>query len=501
MSKNPDPPDRVGDLSPERRAILMRMLRDRTARSEEAGSIPRRPAGDPPPLSFAQHRLWFLDRLAPGAPTYNMARAVRLRGRLDRQALGRALDEIIRRHEILRTTFVETPVRPVQIIAPTLAISVPVVECGALPADRQAAEIGRRAAEVARRPFDLARGPLVRVVVLRLADDDQVLVLTMHHIVGDGWSIGLFDRELAVLYSAFSCGRPSPLPEPAIQYADFAHWQRLWLQGDEPQRLLEFWRARLQGAPPVLGLPLDRPRPPAPTYGGGRVGFVVPADRTLRLKELARGENATPFMVLLATFQALLGRLTGQDDLCVGTPVAGRTRLETEPLIGVFVNTLVLRADLSGDPTFAEHLRRVRRAALESLARQDLPFEKIVEALRPGRDPSVHPLFQAMFVLQDGAPDAPALPGLQAESVDFEIGSTPFDLTLIVSEQDGAMEAVLEYSTDLFDRSSIERMARQFEVLLEAFLADPARRPSAIPLPGLAEASRPARDPGGGTVA
>src|SRR2546428_3491137 len=400
MSKSPDPPDRVGDLSPERRAILMRMLRDRTARGEEAGSIPRRPAGGRPPLSFAQHRLWFLDRLAPGAPTYNMARAVRLRGRLDRQALGRALDEIIRRHEILRTTFAEAPEGPVQIIAPILAMSVPVVECGAVPADHQSAEIGRRAAEEARRPFDLARGPLVRLVLLRLSDDDHVLVLTMHHIVGDGWSIGQLDRELAVLYGAFSCGRPSPLPDPTLQYADFAYWQRLWLQGDEPQRLLEFWRRQLQGAPPVLGLPLDRPRPPAPTFGGARVAFVVPADHALRLKELARRENTTPFTVLLATFQALLWRLTGQDDLCVGTPVAGRTRLETESLVGVFVNSLVLRGDLSDDPTFAELLRRVRRTTLESLARQDLRFEKVVEALRPDADPSGHPLFQVMFVLQ-----------------------------------------------------------------------------------------------------
>ncbi|HYS78588.1 MAG TPA: condensation domain-containing protein, partial [Candidatus Dormibacteraeota bacterium] len=347
----------------------------------------------------------------------------------------------------------------------------------------------------------MARGPLVRVVLLRLSDEDHVIVLVMHHIVGDGWSIGLFDRELALLYGAFSCGRPSPLPDLTLQYADFAHWQRLWLQGREPQRLLELGRRQLLGARFVLGLPLDRPRPAAPTYGGARLEFVVPADRTRRLEELARREGATPFMVLLATFQALLGRLTGQDDLCVGTPVAGRTRLETEPLIGVFVNSLVLRADLSSDPTFVELLGRVRSTALDALARQDLPFEKFVEVLRPDRHPSVHPLFQAMFVLQDGVQDAPGLPGLQAESVDFEMGSTPFDLTLIVSKRDGALEAVMEYSTDLFDRPSIERMAGHFETLLEVFLADPSRRPSEIPLVGLTETLREAQDARRDTVA
>ena len=370
MPKNPDPTDRAGHLHPERRAHLMRMLRDRVARREGSAPIPKRPAGSPAPLSSAQQRLWFLDRLAPGAPTYTMARAVRLRGRLDRRALERALNEIVRRHEILRTTFVETPDGPVQRIAPALEMKVPVVECGAIHGDRQAEEIGRRAAEEARRPFDLERGPLVRIVLLRLSDDEHVLVLAMHHIVGDGWSIDLFDRELAVLYAAFSEGRPSPLPDPTLQYADFAHWQGLWLQGDEARRHLEYWRTHLLGAPPVLGLPLDRPRPPAPTYGGAHVAFVVPAGPVRRLKDLAQRESATPFMVLLTTFQALLSRLTGQDDLCIGTPVAGRTRLETEPLLGVFVNSLVLRADLSCAPTFSELLRRVRATTLESLVRQ-----------------------------------------------------------------------------------------------------------------------------------
>jgi len=473
----------------------MRLLRDRVARGEGSAPIPKRPAGPPAPLSFAQQRLWFLDRLAPGAPTYTMARAVRLHGRLDRQALERALNEIVRRHEILRTTFVETPDGPVQRIAPALEMKVPIVECGPIQGDRQAEEIGRRAAEEARRPFDLERGPLVRIVLLRLSDDEHVLVLAMHHIVGDGWSIDLFDRELAVLYRAFLEGRPSPLPDPTLQYADFSHWQGLWLKGDQARRHLEYWRAHLFGAPPVLGLPLDRPRPPAPTYGGARVAFVVPAGPVRRLKELAQRESATPFMVLLTTFQALLSRLTGQDDLCIGTPVAGRTRLETEPLLGVFVNSLVLRADLSGAPTFSELLRRARATTLESLVRQDLPFEKIVETLRPARDPSVHPLFQTMFVLQGGAHDVPALPDLEAEPVDFELGSTPFDLTLIVSEQDGTMEAVLEYSTDLFDRPSIERMARHFEILLEAFLTDPSRRPATVPLPGLVDTPWEGRGP------
>ncbi len=496
MSKRPEPPDPLEGLAPGQRAILMRALRERATRRATAASIPRRPQDEPAPLSFAQQRLWFLDRLSPAAPVYNIARALRLRGPLDVRAFERALDEIVRRHEILRTTFVETVSGPTQVTAPAPAPNWRFVDLEPLPEARRDGEIARLATAEARRPFDLTRGPLLRAVVLRPAAADHVFVLTMHHIIGDGWSLGVFDRELAALYGAFTRGCPSPLPDLAIQYADYAHWQGQWLRGDALGALLDFWRKRLEGAPPVLDLPLDRARSPAPTYGGARVPIAIPADQVARLGTLARRESATLFMVLLSAFQTLLQRWTGQDGLCIGTPVAGRTRLETEPLIGCFVNTLVLRGDLSGDPTFLEVLRRARRGTSEALAHQELPFEKLVETLRPERDPSVHPLFQAMFVLQDGPPAVPSIPGLDTALVDFETGTTPFDLTLILSLETGGMEGILEYGTDLFDRPTIKRMAGHFATLVEALAADPLRRVSAVPLPGLVEVKERARGMG-----
>ncbi len=483
MSRTPEPTDHLKGLTAERREVLIRRLRERAARHPQAASIPRRPGGAPAALSFAQQRLWFLDRLAPGAPTYHMARAVRLRGRLDLGAFQRALDQIVGRHEILRTTFFETAAGPVQVVAPTAGLAARVVDLGTPDGGWSEAEIVRRASEESRRPFDLAHGPPARVALLRLGEDDHVFVLTMHHLVGDGWSFALLDRELAALYEAFSQDRPPSLPEPSIQYADYAHWQRRWGQGDEPPRLLEFWRRQLLGAPPALILPHDRPRPRVPSYRGGRVPFVVGADRTSRLKEMARRRGVTIFMVALSGLQALLHRLSGQNDVCIGAPVAGRTRLETEPLVGCFVNTLVLRGNLAGDPTLAELLGRARATVGDCLAHQELPFEMLVEHLRPERDLSLHPLFQVMLVLQEGVPAEPVLAGLEAHPVDLEIGATPFDLTLILAEQQGGLEGVLEYSVDLFDAATARRMARSFERLLGAMIDDPSRRVSEVVLP------------------
>jgi amino acid adenylation domain-containing protein len=501
MSRTPEPQDRLKDLSAEQRAALVRTLREKSARRTALASIPRRPADRPAPLSFAQQRQWFLDRLSPGAPVYHMARALRLRGRLVVEALERSLNEIVRRHEILRTTFAEAAEGPVQVVAPSLVLRLPVVDLDGLPADRREAEVARRTAEEARRPFDLGRGPLLRTLLLRLAEDEHVFIQTQHHIVGDGWSAGVFDRELAAIYEAFAEGRPSLLPDPPIQYGDFAHWQRRRFQGEELRALVDFWRRRLEGAPGVLDLPLDRQRPPAPTYGGARVSFDVPSGLVGQLKALARAQGATSFMVLLAAFLALLNRWSGQDDLCVGTPVAGRTRLETESLIGLFVNTLVVRGDVSGDPTLLDLVRRVRGAVGEALGHQEAPFEKLVEELRPKRDPSLHPLFQTMFVLQDVQAAAPDLCGLRSELIDFEAGVTPFDLTVVVSEDSEGMEALLEYATDIFERATVERMAGDFRALLEALAADPARRLSEVPLSGLGDARNATRRDAGRAAA
>ncbi|TMQ67695.1 MAG: amino acid adenylation domain-containing protein, partial [Candidatus Eisenbacteria bacterium] len=485
MSKTSEPPDPFGDLPADRRAALLQALLDRSVRRAAAASITRRPPDLPAPLSFAQRRLWFLDRLGPATPTYHMARAIRMRGRLRVETLERSLNEIVRRHDILRTTFAETASGPIQVVAPSLVLTLPVVDLGALPEAGRDGEVARRAAEEVSRPFDLERGQLLRGLLLRLAGDEHVLVLTLHHIVGDGWSMGILDRELAALYAAYANGRPSPLPDPTLQYADFAHWQRRQLETGEMRGQIDFWRRRLEGARRVLDLPLDRARPAAPTFNARKVSLLVPGRLVAPLKNLARREGATPFMGFLAPFLALLHRWSGHDDLCVGTPVAGRTRLEIESIIGPFVNTLVLRGDLSGDPTWIELLRRVRTTMAEALGHQEAPFEKLVEELGPERDPSAHPLFQAMFVMQDVRNVVPDLPDLRSELVDFEIDSTPFDLTLILSEADDGMEARLEYAADLFDRTTIERMAGHFGTLLEALARDPSQRVSAIALPGL----------------
>src|SRR5262245_11234381 len=485
MSNPPDPQDRLSNLSSERRAALMQALRDRSVRRAAAESIPRRPRNGPAPLSFAQARLWFLDRLGPATSTYHMARALRLRGRVDVRALERALHEIVRRHGILRTTFVESAEGAVQVVASSSALPLPTVDLAALPEALREEEAARRAAEEVRRPFDMSRGPLLRALLMRLAGDDQVLVLTLHHIVGDGWSMGVLDREMAEIYGAFADGRPSPLPDPSIQYADFAFWQRERRQSAELRAQVDFWRKRLEGAPALLDLPHDRPRPPAPTFAGGRVTRRIPARRVEALRALGRRSGATPFMILLAPYLELLHRWCGQDDLCVGTPVAGRDQLETETLVGPFVNALVLRGDLSGGPTWIELLQRVRSLVGEALAHAAAPFEKLVEETRPERDPSVHPLFQTMLVLQDASAMLPDLPGLTAEAIDFETDTTPFDLTLILSEDAEGMEALLEYATDLFDRATIERMADHFTALVEALADDPEQLLSAVALPGL----------------
>ncbi|HYS77562.1 MAG TPA: condensation domain-containing protein, partial [Candidatus Dormibacteraeota bacterium] len=339
----------------------------------------------------------------------------------------------------------------------------------------------------ARAPFDLSNGPLLRVGLVRLAGDDHVLFLTTHHAVSDGWSMQVFLRELAHLYGAFREGRPSPLAEPLAQYADFALWQRQWLQGDVLRGQLEYWKERLAGAPLVLDLPADRPRPPVQTYHGARHSFAMPRDLGVELEEFGRREGVTLFMTLLAAFQSLLYRYTGQEGILVGTPIAGRSRVETEGMIGFFVNTLVLRGDLSGDPSFRTLLSRTRDSALGSYAHQDLPFEKLVEALQPERDLGRAPLFQVMFALQPPPDDGPELPGLEMQYMEIDTGTSQFDLTLSITDDGQGLAGSFEYSTDLFDEPRIARMAGHLEALLRAALADPERRVSSLPILSPAE--------------
>ncbi len=358
------------------------------------------PRDQPLPLSFAQQRLWFIDQLTPSASMYNVPGRFRIPGRLQEFALHRALDELWRRHEGLRTRFPAVDGQPVQVIDPPSAVDLPVSDLRQLPVKERQAEVRRLYLEHAHQPFDLSAGPLARVRLLLLSDDEATLIHTLHHTITDGWSMDIYKRELAILYRAFCAGLESPLPEPPVQYADYAVWQRRWLQGDILQGYLDYWRTQLKGLA-TLALPTDRPRPPVQTFSGSAFAFSIPIELANQLKQVSRQEGVTLFMTLLAAFQTLLGRYSGQDDVVVGTPIAGRTRRELEGMIGFFVNTLVMRADLSGDPTFVELLRRVREVCLGAYAHQEIPFEKLVEELQPPRDPSRNPLFQVVFGMQN----------------------------------------------------------------------------------------------------
>ena len=436
------------------------------------------------PLSFAQERLWFLDRLQPGSPLYNIPAVLRLIGTLDERALERALGEIVDRHEALRTVFREVDGSPVQVISPPVAFALPVEDLSGLDEAERAAEARRRATEDAARPFDLAAGPLFRVRLLRLAAEEYSLLLTIHHIVGDGWSTGVFFRELAALYDAYAAGRESPLPELEVQYGDYAVWQREQFQGEALDRELAWWKERLSGAPELLELPVDRPRPPVQTYRGAHEHIDFPDGMQERLAALARSEGATLFMTLLAGFQVLLARYAGSDDVVVGSPIAGRTQSELEGLIGFFVNTLVLRTDLSGDPTFREALRRVRAVTLGAYEHQEVPFERLVGELQPERSLSHAPLFQVMFSLQNAEKSPDELPGVRMEGGEAELHTAKFDLSLALTLDTYGLRASAVYSTDLFERSTALRMLGHYRRVLERVLADPDARLSELDLLG-----------------
>jgi amino acid adenylation domain-containing protein len=432
------------------------------------------------PVSFAQQRLWFLDQLLPGNPFYNIPAALRLKTRLNVAALRRSLNEIVRRHEALRTCFSVVDGQPVQVIAPVLELELAVADLGGIAEGERESEALRLAGAEAQRPFDLATGPLLRASLLQLADADYVLLLVMHHIVTDGWSMGVFFRELTDLYGAFVMGRPSPLPPLPIQYADYAVWQRQWLDGEVRQRQVGYWREQLAELP-VLELPTDRPRPAVQSFRGGHHALRLEAGLTAGLRQLSQREGVTLFMTLLAAFQTLLHRYTGQDDIVVGSPIAGRNRAELEGLIGFFVNTLVLRTDMSGDPSFLELLRRVQQTAMGAYAHQDLPFEMLVEELQPERDLSRNPLFQVMIQLQTDAARSQTSSG---EPPPFNVGrqTAIFDLSWSFWDSAEAVTGQIEYHSDLFGAATVQRMSRHFTHLLEGVVADPAARLSELPL-------------------
>jgi aspartate racemase len=473
--------ERIAKLSPEKRALLEQRVS--TLGSQK---VARRSQDGPWPLSFAQERLLFLDRLLPNRAVYNVPVAMEWKGALDLESLQRALNTIIARHEPLRTTFQAGEECNVQVIAAEATVTVQSISLRHLSAGDRERETRRVLEEDARRPFDLSKDVMLRASVVELSGQEHILLLTFHHIAVDGWSLDVFFRELGEIYGAYVNRRSDPeLPELSIRYRDYALWQREWLQGDVLQRELSYWTKQLHGVE-VLELPTDRPRPLEPSYQGAWERTVLPQDLSERLRVFSREEGVSLFILLLAAFQTLLYRYSGQDDICVGAPVANRTRSETENLIGFFVNTVVMRTDFRGEPRFRELLERVRGMVREAQAHQELPFERLVQELQPKRSGSRSPLFQVMFVLNNTLERGLLSPEIAAIR-DVGTGTAKFDLTLTVEDRAGGIETTLEYSTDLFDRATAKRMLGHYRALLEAAVADPDQQVSHMPILGEAE--------------
>ena len=432
------------------------------------------------PVSSGQQRLWVLERLFPGLPLFNFPVAVRMQGPLQAALLEQAVNQIVGRHEILRTSFHLQNLRLVAAVAPSLTLKLAMADLGSAPHANREVEALRWAAREAQSPFDLSRLPLLRVKLLRLSSTDHLFVLTAHHIIFDGWSLTVFFRELARIYERLRAGKAAVLPEPPIQYADFAVWQQQRLELLDKE--LAWWKKRLSGGLPLLELPTDRPRPAVQTWRGAVESLALPPALRAPLQELSQRQDATLFMTLLAAFQTLLHRYSGQEEILVGSPVAGRRLIETENVIGRVINTLVMRGDLSGNPTFRELLDRVRDMAVDAYAHEEVPFERLVEELQPEHSLSHSPLFQAMFALERAPLESVQWPELKLTTVALESGTAKFDLTLYVAESAGGLTARMEFNTDLFDRATIQRMLTHFKVLLGEIVADPGRRLSRLPL-------------------
>ena len=476
-----DPTQWVGEISPEKLDLLIRRLQQ--PKRERARLARRARPEEPAPLSFGQEQLWFLEQMAPGAPVYNLPAAIRCEGELRPGVLARALAEIARRHEALRTRFGMADGRPVQSPAPAaLEEPLPAVDLSALPEAAREAEARRLAAAEARRPFDLAAGRLLRSLLLRLAPRRHRLLLTVHHLGADAWSVGLLLGELAALYGAFAAGRPSPLPEPEVQYADYAAWQRETLQGETLERLLAHWRERLGGRPEGFELPPDKPRPAVQAHHGARVPVAVPPAAAAALRRLGRETGASPFASWLAVFAALLARWTGGGGVLLGTAAANRPEVAVEKLIGLFINTLVLRVDLGDDPSFRIALERARETALAAFSHAELPFLRLVEHLQPERDLSRSPLFQIFFTVQEGRLPALDLPGLTLRPEPVYAGAAEFDLAVSLTEREEGVDGWIDYDADLYEEATVRRLAGRLSALAAAAAAEPDRPLSDLPL-------------------
>jgi amino acid adenylation domain-containing protein len=465
--------------SPTIGALALHAEKSVASSQPEIPAMVRVPRNQPLPLSFAQQRLWVLDRMEPNNPLYNIPRVMRVKGDLKIAALVDALNEIARRHESQRTTFaIGKDGEPVQVIPESFNLEVPIVDLSGRPESERAAR--EFAAKEAQTPFDLSRGPLLRATILKLAERDHVLVFTMHHVVSDAWSAAIFSQELQTLYAAFAEGKASPLPELAIQYADYAAWQRKYFQGAVLEAQLSYWREHLRGAPPLLQLPADRPRPEVRKFEGAYEPIPVRGDVAEAVKTFCQQEGATSFMTLLAAFKALLSKYSGQEHIVLGTDIANRTTAETEPMIGFFINLLPLHTDLSGDPTFRELVSRVREVALGAYAHQDIPFDKLVQDLQPERSSSHNPIVQALFVMQNIPEQRRDLPGLERVPFPTTITRSKFDVGVFIRETADGMFQDWLYSTELFERSTILRMASHFENLLGQAVSHPDTRLSVL---------------------
>lgn len=463
--------ERLKSLSPEKRALLLKALQKNAVQAEESKRIPRRLQQDNAPLSFAQQRLWFLDKLSPQNSAYNLPAAVQLKGQLNLPALEQTFNEIVRRHEVLRTAFAEVNGQPIQAIFSDINFKLALVNLQNFPELQQKIEIEKLALEEAQRPFDLTKAPLLRGTLLQLNKAEYVLLLTIHHIISDGWSMGVLVREVAALYEAFSTSKSSLLPELPVQYGDFANWQRQHLQGEKLDKQLAYWKQQLTSVLDVL--PTDRQRSSAPTFQGAQQSFVISASLTESLKTLIQKQEVTLFMTLLAVFKVLLYCHTKQENLAIGSPIANRNRVELEGLIGFFVNTLVLKIDIAGNPTFRELLCRVRETTLQAYAHPDVPFEKLVEELQPERNLSYNPLFQVWFVLQNAPMPPLELAGLTLSVLEFGAGTSRHDLSLTCWEIPQGIQGLFEYKTGLFEATTINRMILNFETIIHQIIAEP----------------------------
>ncbi|ARU63632.1 hypothetical protein CBW65_23400 [Tumebacillus avium] len=464
-------------MSKEKRALLDKMLQDEGMAASATGisRIEKRTGDRPARLSSSQQRLWFLDKMEPNSTSYNMPYRIELQGPLDAHVLEKALNEIVERHEILRTSFAAQDGETVQVVHSMQAVAMPLVQ-----ADR--ADLPRLAMAEAQQPFSLTQGPLLRATLVRTGELEHTLLLTLHHIVFDGWSMNILLKELTVLYEAFAKGAPSPLAELSLQYGDYAEWQQDWLNGEGRQKQVSYWKETLSGAPVVLDLPADHPRPLVQTHRGGNVSFALPKELAAELKAWSKQEDVTLFMTLFSAFSVLLSRYSGQEDLLVGAPFAGRSQREAEGMIGFFVNTLVLRADLSGEPLMAELARRVKDAVTGALSHQELPFDKLVEELQPARDASRSPLFQVMFNFLDSPHEEQRFGDLSLTHGEVLNGTAKFDLTLYVEDGADGIHGNFEYNRDLYEAATIERMAGHFRTLLESIAARPQVPVTQLPL-------------------